>query len=335
MTGLSFGILIAEVILRLIIPKVNVVTEADTKHYHWHKANMNYVFSGYPGNVKEFTIRGRWNSYGFNDVEHSFKKSNKYRIVNIGDSFVEAQQVPMDRNFGVLLGQKLNVEVVNMGRSADGMVNASKAIPFALKYSPDLIMIFFCSNDLVNDYDVLQNRDFEEREMLRPFSSICFRPDNYTSKSRVVQFLGQKVNEYTYRNRVAKAFPGFRSVNLQMFDPVMSAEFAKAWEISLAAILNAKKTSEASGVKFVLVLVADLLQLRPAANEFDPGKLERILAVFSKQNGINFIAMRNTFIQREAETDTRPFWKYDGHWNETGHVWVSEILESYIGRKFK
>lgn len=67
------------------------------------------------------------NSKGLRDVEHNCEKEEGiFRIVVLGDSFMEAYQVPLEQSFPRLLEKNLNkrsskkVEVINLGVGGHG-----------------------------------------------------------------------------------------------------------------------------------------------------------------------------------------------------------------------
>ncbi len=104
----------------------------------------------------------RVNSFGFHDKEFlSFKPSNTYRIAVIGDSYVEALQVPLEKTFHKLLEKKLNenrliektIEVYSFGHSGNGtLLNLQYLKKVADKFKPDLIInCFLIGNDFRDD----------------------------------------------------------------------------------------------------------------------------------------------------------------------------------------
>lgn len=102
------------------------------------------------------------NSSGFHDSKFREKKAaNVFRIVVLGDSFVESLQVPIEKTFHKVLEKKLNsrqgrhkmFEVYSYGMSGNGtFLNYLYLRNYALKYRPDLVVdAFLVGNDLRND----------------------------------------------------------------------------------------------------------------------------------------------------------------------------------------
>lgn len=103
------------------------------------------------------------NSAGLPDVEHSYHKpGGVYRILIIGDSFVEAYQVNLEQSFSRLLEKMLNerrspesprFEVIKAGYRSWG--TDQEWLYFqceGYKYQPDLVLLGFTVNDVVDNY---------------------------------------------------------------------------------------------------------------------------------------------------------------------------------------
>lgn len=111
----------------------------------------------------EFTTVEVINSAGLPDVEHSYTKpSDVFRILIIGDSFVEAYQVDLEQSFPRLLEKMLNenrgpqdprFEIIKAGYRAWG--TDQEWLFFHCeghKYDPDLVLLGFTINDVPDNY---------------------------------------------------------------------------------------------------------------------------------------------------------------------------------------
>jgi hypothetical protein len=112
----------------------------------------------------DFTVDYRTNSRGFRDVEHTLEKpEGVYRVVVLGDSFMEAGQVALEESFPRLLEQRLagrRAEVVNLGISGYGTLQELLMLQEeGLRYDPDLVVLaLFPDNDLRNNHPELERR---------------------------------------------------------------------------------------------------------------------------------------------------------------------------------
>jgi lysophospholipase L1-like esterase len=116
---------------------------------------------------REFVVPVRINGHGRRDVERQFAKPpGTFRVLVLGDSFVEAMQVPLDGAFARLLERQLNgdgtarIEVVSAGVSGYG--TASELLYFervGKRYQPDLVVLaFYPGNDVKNNSPTLEDR---------------------------------------------------------------------------------------------------------------------------------------------------------------------------------
>jgi hypothetical protein len=134
-------------------------------------------------------IKGYWleegggyvsiNSDGLRDREHAIKKPpNTLRIAVLGDSFAEAMQVNRSEAFWAIMEKKLqscknlqgrHVEVINFGQSGFGTTQELLALrQRAWKYSPDIVLLAFCTgNDITDNSVALNNRDTETFYVLK------------------------------------------------------------------------------------------------------------------------------------------------------------------------
>jgi len=94
------------------------------------------------------------NDKGLRDESHAYEKeADVYRIVVLGDSYMEAIHVPDGRGFPDVLERLLesrNVEVINLGVGGFSTTAAWLYLQQeGMKYKPDLVLLaFFAENDL-------------------------------------------------------------------------------------------------------------------------------------------------------------------------------------------
>ena len=113
----------------------------------------------------DYSVLHATNSRGFRDVEHAFEKPpGTYRVVVLGDSFIEGGQVDLEQSFTRVLEAELAdalgrpVEVINLGTSGYGQVQELVVLrEEGLRYDPDLVLVaFFPENDLTNNHPELE-----------------------------------------------------------------------------------------------------------------------------------------------------------------------------------
>ena len=115
---------------------------------------------------REFIVPIKINRLGLRDVERDYKKPQRsFRVLVLGDSFVEALQVPLESTFTQVLEKRINrgktgpaVEVISAGVSGYG--TASQLLYFreeGAKFSPDIVLLaFYPGNDVMNNSPILE-----------------------------------------------------------------------------------------------------------------------------------------------------------------------------------
>lgn len=187
--GVIVAILLLEAAARLYYFKSlhNLVTEVTFRQF-----DKNLGWRLIPNKLGawqriDYTVCERINSKGLRDIEHEYKKEGGvFRIAVLGDSFMEAYQVPLEKSFCRILEKKLNlalgldnkVEVINMGTGGYG--TAQEYLYFiqeGIKYQPDLVILAFLpGNDTRNNSRVLETQLFgsanHHKVAARPFFSL-------------------------------------------------------------------------------------------------------------------------------------------------------------------
>ena len=117
-------------------------------------------------NGLDFWSIQRTNSLGFADREPTIPKAvGTFRILLVGDSFVEALQVPLRQKLQSLLDEELkqkfrerNFDVLAMGYQGTGQASQ---LPLVEKYNSrlnaDLVVLLFVNNDFANSSPLLES----------------------------------------------------------------------------------------------------------------------------------------------------------------------------------
>lgn len=114
------------------------------------------------GKTDEYEFEFKINSMGFRDVEHSWEKpKNTYRILALGDSFTYGIGVKFEETFLYLLEKMLNEKSSKFERFEIIKAGVPRYFPqterlllqhYGVKYHPDLILVGFLPNDIVDTY---------------------------------------------------------------------------------------------------------------------------------------------------------------------------------------
>jgi hypothetical protein len=112
----------------------------------------------------EFRTPVRINREGFRDVDHAREKVDGVtRVLLLGDSFIEAMQVPLESTVSRRLQAELDpegrsVEVISMGVSGFGTAGELLLYErYGRAYAPDVVILnFYAGNDVRNNSPVLE-----------------------------------------------------------------------------------------------------------------------------------------------------------------------------------
>lgn len=148
--GVSVGVLSSEAMVRMFVPLSDFL-------WQWDPLIGMKLIPGKQGrSVKPglYDVSVDVNSEGFRDREHSVAKPDGVRrVALVGDSVVESLQVPFESSITPMIEKGLErsgirSEVLNFGVSGTGTAREYLAVrEYALKYRPDLVLLFFVEND--------------------------------------------------------------------------------------------------------------------------------------------------------------------------------------------
>ena len=159
----SLLLLLSIVITIIALEAWLAVTQINAKSYDRSVPGKGstYMPGAYYRHTKEGFSEGYINSHGFRDYERSYEKpKDTFRILVLGDSYVEALQVALQDSFTAILEKTLNenststkFEVLNLGQSGFGTADEyMRYLNFGVQYSPDLVLLAFLTG---NDFLVI------------------------------------------------------------------------------------------------------------------------------------------------------------------------------------
>jgi stress-induced morphogen len=367
--GLVISLVFAEMICRIWLKHSDssngsrrvTFEEAASSGAVYHKPNSSFVYQGQVGAIKEFTVAGRWNSHGFNDEDHTFENpGHNFRIVIVGDSFVEALQVASERSFYRILENQLNsrthgrkFEVIALGRSGAGARRNYQLLKeLGFKYHPDLVLMeFLPSNDVVDDNVALQVLRRRQIEKYRSFSPNVYLPAvyRYAENSvfrhlKLVQITGQSIVNLRF-TASKRTLQDAEQIPVEYFQYAETYDdlWRNGWEMTMNHIKMGKELSAANESQYVLMYFdegfklagdnyKDLFRTYPAMREYkwDFDHPVKILSQFSTANNIRFVNLESAFVEEFRKNSTPLHYKYDGHWNEDGHKLAALKIFEYL-----
>lgn len=310
-------------------------------------AFVNEVVRYQPGQSGVWRVRDeiaapyRVNAQGWNSPLPDYpveRQPGTGRVAFVGDSFVEALQVPFDKSFaeavGVRLAARGPVEIQRFGVAGAPLSQYLQMVEReVLQRRPDLIVV------------TLVHNDFDE--------SFAFKPGRYTSSFLKLRIEGGKVTgevapapwragwvELLRQSATARFLLYRWQVRPQaLVDAILgparaAGEGGYAANIDVASVLaqeaeirvatdylfgRLKARADAIGAKLQLVMDGDRAAIYAGRGDSPALKLNRIAAEMAARHGIAFLDLHPVFAAEWARAGKRFEFQADAHWNEYGH----------------
>jgi lysophospholipase L1-like esterase len=307
------------------------------------------------------------NGKGFRGPERSYEKPpGTYRIVVIGDSYIEAFSVPYEQTLTHLVEERLQaegypVEVVNLGMSNFGTAQELLLLEReGVRYHPDLVVLAFYQNDPADNYRPLSgdpNRPYFrltpdgrlERPLFRPpMSSRGVVRDFMRRHLRIYTFFPKRIQEAVRRVRrkttkgdsrrphethrlyamASHALVAAKPEGAGAPASTASTTKREAWEVTYALIKEFRRVTEAQGAQFVFLDIPEGWVAERVWDRFATKNPEpqSLLQAFCEREEMRCLLLLPLF----REVAARGVKLYGDHWNAEGHRVAAEALVELI-----
>lgn len=338
--SLCVGLILCEVLLRYVLPQTLGV-------WRQTRDGLILLLPSFDGYLQKFNTHVHTNALGFRDVEHDLENSKgNYRILLLGDSFMEALQVEFEESLPHLLEVELNkrlpcrVEVINAGVSGWGTDDAVTYLSRrGMALHPDLVLF---GTTLHNDIsDNLEGRyHVREGEVLRPkpeTEASLLRHFNLEARSYLVSHSHLYQLLYQSWKSLGAAKAGTRLtehvVELMRIEPGVTVK--DGWWITKQLFEEANRLSVRSGARMAVFSIPLVYQVDDRAyaellatyhlpgERFDPNRPRATLFQILEEERIPVVDILPEFLRYMHEFGGQPLYiRGDGHWNRAGH-WVA------------
>ena len=336
-----FGVLVGEGIVRVVQPQ--------------ELGNWTYTRDGltlHLPNVIQFSSKFghpiETNSVGMRDQEHDVDKApGVYRILVLGDSFMEANQVEFKDAFVSLLKQQLKdatgtpIEVINASVSGWGTDDElTYLIREGNKYRPDLVLVAMTlhndvSDNLLEEYHEFKNGRIQERPV-----SLVSRPSYFILK--VKEWMASHSHLYHVMLRASRAsWVSSEARNLEshvgsLLRRMPDDRIRMGWEMTTQLLEKLKQTADSVNARVAVALLPLSVQVyQESLNSFlasnglkeadiDLFKPQEAMKVIGEDVGVSIIDLYPVFRDTKAACRCELFVQNDGHWNKLGHQIAAE-----------
>lgn len=309
----------------------------------WHKPGAEFEYYGYEPNEKfKYLNIIRWNSRGYFDREYEYaKRHDVYRMVFIGDSYVEAMQVPLNATFHKLMERNLNerkstrrFEVIALGSSGTGLENHLKTLTSeAVSYHPDVVAVALCGNDFCDDdSDLRRERTLAMGDVTPEFRGLVRH--GYLAAA----FALRRWNELQM-NRINV------SPELLQWSAKDIPRIEAAWRRTLDTVRSARDFCASRQIRFMLVYVGSELELKYALNpeetmaelrkmytgepdfSWDMSKTVDRLRQYCLEHNIALVSLLEPLITAQRQTGKLVF---GDHYTLFGHEVAAQTLQKAL-----
>jgi len=321
----------------------------------------------------EFLVPVKINALGLRDRERTWEKpAGTSRVLLVGDSYIEALQVPVEDALGPLLEARLKakgaaVEVINAGVSGYG--TAGELLWFrdiGRRFEPDLVLLaFYPGNDVKNNSPVLEKALVPEYGADGSAARIVGKKSTASRKG----LLGRSAAYMYLRKLILTRQPALASllvragvmrpsairagdvvddvpVDYWVYANPPPAEWTQAWRYTERNLDDFRAAVLERGSRFAVVVVTARDQIdteswqavraiypRLADGGWDLDRPTARVLEWCQDRGVACLSLVPAFrIARDSGADRLHF-THDGHWTAAGHRLASEAVAQFIERE--
>jgi hypothetical protein len=354
LVAIGVGLGLSEVGVRLVAPQRLGV-------WHEDRAGLALHWPGLVTYLPQFGQTVSINSMGMRDHEHPRQKPDGvFRVLVLGDSFMEALQVPFEASFPSLLqhgleqGTGRRIEVINASVSGWGTDDELKyLISYGAAWKADVILVAMTLHNDISDnlrqrFHTLRNGALVEQA----------RPEQSRLAYGIVQLKGfgaahshlyQLVIRFRRAAEKRAEAAHLSSHVVELFEEQPDGNIRRGVELTARLLERIQAVAAAGGGKMVIMLLPLAVQLSPqefaqfararaaAAHPLTLDQPQRLMRAVGEQIKVPVIDLLPEFGRWTSAGGGPLYLAQDGHWNEGGHrlaasIAARELVEQHLVR---
>ncbi len=318
----------------------------------------------------EFRVPVQINSLGLRDLEREYPKPDgSKRVLLIGDSHVEALQVPLEDAVGprleeTLRAKDLDVEVISAGVSGYG--TAGELLFYrerGWKFSPDLVLLaFYPGNDVKNNGPELEKAlvpEYGSDGGLIKIRGVAARSGRGSLLGRLQSYvylrkliltrqpaLARRLVDWGLMKKAAvreQAAPQGVPLDYWVYAEPRPAPWVDAWQRTMRNLDDFASAVRARGSRFAVVVVTSRDHLYPesweALREAYPrlqqgtwnldGPTQSVLE-WCESRQVSCLHLLPEFQRERDRASARLHYVHDGHWTSAGHRLAAQLMAAFV-----
>lgn len=310
-----------------------------------------------PNRCTTFLQNGRricTNAIGMRDSEHRLEKSSgTFRILVLGDSFIEAIQIPLEDTFPRLLERRLNsvsrtpIEVISAGVSGWGTDDELTYLRrYGLRLQPDLVLVAMTLHNDVSDNLEMEWHDFADGSLRERPMQLLSGWKYFWLRTKIFFASRSHLYQAALRARRARAIDtGAKALDghvAGLIAAALPASIERGWLMTEALLRELARTTDENGVRLAVFLIPLGIQVEPERLEsfLDEHALDREPVVvdapqqrvtsWGARQGAPVIDLLPVFADTHAREGRMLYLERDGHWSSAGHHLAAEQVSKEL-----
>lgn len=304
------------------------------------------------------------NERGWHDVDHAVERSpGVTRLLVLGDSYVAARHVPLDSTFYRRLERRLNegraeraFEVIAIGRSGWNQRSELEAfLSEGASFEPDIVILCFLGfNDVAGNLPELHKSVFQQKRIVEKRPNLSRAPLSsfhglIVPSSRLNRYISYQLSilyakyEYVFDRSVSKE--STIPIDYFVFAPDADPIWRNAWAATESLLVCLDLEVKRAGGRLLIVSLTmpqsyyeggerDLERAFPALRGMglDLTRPDSLLRTIVERREIPLLVLGPPFRERFARTRDPLHFRFNGHWNNAGHIAAAEEISEYLER---